>query len=522
MSQNPLAGIRRKSPVQRREFPDADYARDVLAPEAARAEELLGASVIDVYRAHVVQLAEQRVVEPSVAGRALARLEEPLPGGGGSLALPLSGLDEGVVAATSPELALGQSAEERLIAATRMVLRREVLDLAVALVDLRVAAAELAGQHLTTLVLATEHGQIVQPTSLGHYLAAQLGPLARATTRLVEAYARVNRSPLGAVSGMATAMPVRRQQTADWLGFDGLIDNTFDAIAATDDLTEIASVVAGTAVELSRLVNDLNYWARDDVGLIVPGDEYVHHVRIQPQRRDPLVLEHLRLSLAAQAASPQALVTQLVGRQMLGTMSSRLAATFAVVELLRDARASYRLLARVLSTLAVHRSMVAHRSHRGFSTSSELADLLAIDFRFPADQARSLAERVVLEWTESGGEATTLTSEFIDEVALREVGREVGIEPETLAKCLSPKRFVERRDVPGGPAPAAVTAQLDRATFSVNHDRGWQRERVQALADARERLDARCRALAADPAGALRHQAPRPSGEGSDGKIGDI
>ncbi len=126
---------------------------------------------------------------------------------------------------------------------------------------------------------------------------------------------------------------------------------------------------------------------------------------------------------------------------------------------------------------------------------------------------------MVLEWSEQGGEATTLTSEYIDEVALRVVGREVGIEPEMLAKCLSPKRFVERRDVPGGPAPSAVTAQLDRATFAVNHDSGWRRERRESLAAARERLDARCAELVAGPAQALR----RPeAGDGPNGKIGDI
>ena len=91
-----------------------------------------------------------------------------------------------------------------------------------------------------------------------------------------------------------------------------------------------------------------------------------------------------------------------------------------------------------------------------------------------------------------------------------------------LAKCLSPKRFVERRDVPGGPAPAAVTAQLDRATFSVNHDRGWRRERVEALAAARDRLGARCRELAADPAGALQRSAANAAGERPDGKIDDV
>lgn len=522
MSQNPLAGIKRRVAPKRREFPDPEYARDVLAPEAAQAEALLGAMVIDIYRAHVIQLAEQRVIEPAVAGRSLARLGDELAGDAGLLDLPLVGLDARVIAATSPELMLGQSAEERLVAASRMVVRREVLDLVDALLDVRETVGELAGQHLTTLVLASEHGQVVQPTSFGHFLAAQLGPLGRATARLAEAYARLNRSPIGASSGMSTAIPVRRQRVAQWLGFDGVIDNTFDAIAATDDLTEVATIVGGLAVEASRLVNDLNYWARDDVGLIVPGDEYIHHIRLQPQRRDPLVLEHLRLALAEQAAAPQSLATMLIGRQMLGTMSSRLRATVAVVDLLRDATAGYRLLTRVMATLNVHRSMVAHRSHRGFSTSSELSDLLAIDFRFPAEQAQSLAERVVLEWTEAGGEATTLTSEFIDQVALREVGREVGIEPEMLAKCLSPKRFVERRDAPGGPAPAAVTAQLDRATFSLNHDRGWRRERGESLESARGQLDARSRELIADPAGALRRGTTQTLTNEPDGKIHDI
>lgn len=521
MSQNPLAGIKRKAIPQRREFPDFDYARDVLAPEAARAESLLGNAVLEIYQTHIVHLADQRVIEPSVAGRALTRLENLLPGDGASVDLPLSGLDDRIVALTTPELLLGQSAEERLVAATRMVVRHEILDLTEALLELREAIGTLAGQHLRTLILATEHGQVVQPTSLGHYLAAQLGPLARATTRLAESYARINRSPIGAVSGMSTAMPVRRQRSAELLGFDGAIDNTFDAIAATDDLTEVASVVVGIAVEVSRLINDLNYWARDDVGLIVPGDEFIHNIRIQPQRRDPLVLEHLRVALAAQTAGLQLLVTTLIGRQMLGTMTSRLAATFAVVGLVRDAAASYRLLTRVIATLAVHRSMVAHRSHRGFSTSSELADLLAIDFRFPAERAQALAERVVLEWSESGGEATTLTSEFIDQIALREVGREVGIEPEMLSKCLSPKRFIERREATGGPAPAAVTAQLDRATFGVNHDRGWRRERLAALATARELLSARCRDLTGDSESPRADDQSGAAGEGSDGTIDD-
>ncbi|MCO5177054.1 MAG: lyase family protein [Thermomicrobiales bacterium] len=521
MSQNPLAGIKKRIPQPRREFPDAEYARDVLVPEAERAEAMLGDAVIDIYRSHILQLAEQRVIEPGEAGRALSAIDALPAPGNERLDYALNRIDERILA-TSQELQLGHSAEERVVAATRMILRREILAVGDALLALRKAMIDLAGQHSTTLILATANGQVVQPTSLGHYLAAQIGPIARASARVTEAYPRVNRSPLGAVSGMSTAMPIRRARVAERLGFDGTIDNTFDAIAATDDLTEIVAAIGGLAVEVGRMMNDLAYWSRDDVGLIVPGDEYIHHARIQPQRRDPLVLEHLRLAFLAQVAAPQSIATMLSGRQMLGSMTSRLTVFFEVVDVLAEARAAYQLLTRVMTTLAVHRSMVAHRSHRGFSTSSELADLLAIDFRFPADQARKLAERVVIEWSEEGGEATTLTSEFIDSIALREIGREVGIEQEMLAKCLSPKRFVERRAEQGGPAPAAVTSQLDRATFALNHDRGWVREQRQQIDDAIERLHERCREIIADPAGALRRGASEAVAAGSDDTIPDI
>ena len=521
VSQNPLAGIKKRIPQPRREFPDSEYARDVLAPEAERAESVLGDAIIDIYRSHILQLAEQRVIEPGDAGRALSALRALPALDDERLDYALNRIDDRILA-VSQELQLAHSTEERVVTATRMILRREILELDEALIELRKTLIDVAGQHMTTLILATANGQVVQPTSLGHYLVAQVGPIARASSRVAEAYSRVNRSPLGAVSGMSTAMPIRRSRVAEQLGFDGIIDNTFDAIAATDDLSEIVSTVGGLAIEVSRMLNDLSFWARDDVGLIVPGDEYIHHARIQPQRRDPLVLEHLRLAFLAQVAAPQTVATMLTGRHMLGTMTSRLTVFFRVVELLAETRAAYHLLAKVVSTLAVHRSMVAHRSHRGFSTSSELADLLAIDFRFPADQARKLAERVVLEWSEEGGEATTLTSEFIDTIALREIGREVGIEQEMLAKCLSPKRFVERRSEQGGPAPAAVSAQIDRATFAMNHDRGWVREQRAQIEGAIERLHERCQDVISDPAGAVRRSADEPVAVKGDDTITDI
>jgi len=507
VSQDPLARLRRterREPRPRRVFPDERYRAVALDPLASDANRLLADAATQVYRAHAVVLAERRVVESAVAGQMLSGLESLADDSGGSPVHPLADVERRVVAAAGSAIHLGTAREEIALTAMRIVLRDRVLEMADAVLRLRTALASVASQHLTTLLLATSNGQVVQPTSLGHYLAGQLGPLTRTSARLQEAYARLNQSPLGAVSGMATAMPVLRGRQAELLGFDGPIESTFDALAGADVLHEIASVVALAAVELTRLLADLLFWARDDVGTMAPSDQYIHGNDAQPQRRDPLVLDYLRVRLLDLAGVPQQLVLLLAGRQMLGGEASAYQ-TFMLVEgqLVKGIQA-LDLLGDVLTTSDVNRALFAHRANRGFATSSELADLLAIDFEIPRDEAVQVAERVVVEATEAGGEATSLKTQVIDGIALKLRGVEVGIEPEMLAKALSPKRFIERRDHPGGPAPSAVRASLERETFAARRDQSWLAERREVLATAAAGLESRAREIAADPDTALR------------------
>jgi argininosuccinate lyase len=491
MSQNPLASIRRVEPRRRGEFPDALYADLVLDPLQRQIATLLQSAAVEVYTAHAILLGETRIVEPNTVAGMLEVLARVPEGDQVTPHHPLSQLEARVIRKSSPELLHARAREEITLAAMRIVLRERLLAFAEATIELRETIAQVAGGNLTTLLLATANGQVVGPTSLGHYLAGQIAPLERTSERLRGAFARLNQSPLGAVSGLSTAMPVQRDRAAELLGFDGIVASTFDAIGGADALVEPLSIASLAALESSRLVADLTYWARDDVGLLTPGDEFVHAPDVQPQRRDPLVLAHLRARLAQLAAAPGGMVALQIGRQMLGSDATQFATFFEIERQLLAAVETYRLLAAVLRTAVVNRSLFAHRALRGFSTSSELADLLAIDFQLPREQANALAERVVVEATEQGGEATTLRPELIDRIALRQIGRELGIDPEVLARCLSPKRFVERRDATGGPSPRAVSAALDGESLALRRERAWLESRVQALENARRELVAR-------------------------------
>lgn len=493
MSQNPLEKLRRRPVPERRTFPDPEYAETVLRPMADVATRLLEQPAVRVHRARIIDLVEVRSLPQADGVAALAALDE-LSGGESTLHHPLDHIEQALEGVGGSAL-LGSAPEEISVAAMRMVLRERLVEALETLLELRATLTTLAQGHLHTLMTITSIGQMVQPTTLAHYLTGYFGPLGRATERYKEAFARLNRSPLGSVSGVASAVPVRRERVSSLLGFDGLLAHTFDALASSDTEFELVAIVAGTATELQRLVADLSEWARDDTGTVVPGEEFVHQGTAQPQRRDPLVLDHLRVRFSEDAASLGRLGAILAGRAMMTGTATRFE-TFRVVETtLTEASEHLRLLSRVLSTLEVNRALAANRAHRGFATSSELADLLAVDGGLPRTEAYALANRIATEAMILNLGGMTLDTKLVDKLALEVIGREVGIEPETLGTCLSVKRFIERREVVGGPAPSAVNDTIEREELARQRVTTWVETRRSSLDEAQQSLDAAVESL---------------------------
>ena len=485
-----MQNIIRQEPRKSGRFPDSYYDEHILQSTHTQAQTTLYEALKDVYTAHIIDLIEVRAISHEDAAASLQALVDS------EIASPqpehaLAGFERGIAERANSNVLLGRAREDTLATAGRIVLRADLLDFANVLLDQRDALRDTAANHLRTLIVATSGGQSVQPTTLGHYFSGRLGSLARTLSRIEQTYDRVNLSPLGAGSGMSTAMPIRRERTAELLGFDGIVESTFDALASSDVELEVVSVLTLVAIETRKLVLDLEYWARDDVGIITPGDEYIHRNDDQPQRRDPRVLNYLRMRLAEHIAALNSLGMIASSETILGDDTVRLNRLLKIHDQITSVVETYTLLTGVVRSLIVERALSANITNRGFSTASELADLFAIDHQLPRDQAYSLAETIVTEALTMNINAMALTTDFIDRIALREVGVELGIEPETLSRCLAPRRFVERRVATGGPAPAAVRATLDRDALGTERRRSWLDDRRVALDSARATLAAR-------------------------------
>jgi hypothetical protein len=71
------------------------------------------------------------------------------------------------------------------------------------------------------------------------------------------------------------------------------------------------------------------------------------------------------------------------------------------------------------------------------------------------------------------------------------IGREIKVEIESLGRFLAPRRFLERREVTGSPAPAMTRAWLADERSALEQDRAWVEEmtgrissRIATLSDS--------------------------------------
>ena len=120
-------------------------------------------------------------------------------------------------------------------------------------------------KNLKKIIPGYTHLQPAQPTTFAHYLISQHDILIRNLSRIEESYKRVNLSPMGAGALAATSFKIDRERVSDLLGFEGLIENSIDAVSSRDFILEILALMSLLGISISRFVEDLFLWSSKDL-----------------------------------------------------------------------------------------------------------------------------------------------------------------------------------------------------------------------------------------------------------------
>jgi argininosuccinate lyase len=333
------------------------------------------------------------------------------------------------------------------------------------------------------------HLQHAQPVTLAHHLLAYEEAFGRDYARLSDAYSRVNTSPLGAAAFASTGFAIDRRYTQKMLGFDAIATNTMDAVAARDFALEVLADNAILMTTVSRFCEEIVLWSSPLIGFVQLADPYCSSSSIMPQKKNPDTAEVMRAKAASSAGELVAGLGCIKGLPMsynrdLQELWPHLWRSVA------DVRSSIPLLAGLTESAVFDRARMAAEAGRGFSTATELADVLVREYGLPFRTAHTIVGRAV----RSG----TLDLAALEEAAGSIAGCslvESGLTEKRIAAALDVRTVVEAKRAEGGPAPSAVQAALaERGRLLAQH-----RTELEALREgvtaSKERLIAKAREL---------------------------
>ena len=202
-----------------------------------------------------------------------------------------------LIEAVGPKITLlhaGRSSQDMLSTVRTATLRDEMLALADQLNKTTATLVTMADKYKSTVVPKYTNGVAAQPNSYGHYLLGFAAGLDRDAQRIREAYARLDRSPMGTTVLNGSSWPLNRKRMADYLGFTTTVDNAYDAaqISAVDQPVEAGAIVMAVALHAGSFIEDvMTQYAQARPWILLKeggGNTYVSSAL--PQKRNPGLL----------------------------------------------------------------------------------------------------------------------------------------------------------------------------------------------------------------------------------------
>jgi argininosuccinate lyase len=347
----------------------------------------------------------------------------------------------------------GRSRNDQVATDIRLYLRDAIDRILGYLRDLRRVLAELAQTHADLIMPGFTHLQVAQPITFGHHLLAYYEMLRRDAERFGDCRRRVNRLPLGSAALAGTSYPIDREQVAAALGFEGLSENSLDAVSDRDFAIEFLSAAALTMTHLSRLSEELILWMSPRFGFIDLADRFCTGSSIMPQKKNPDVPELVPGKTGRVNGHLVALLTLMKSQPLAYNKDNQedKEPLFDTVDTLSDSLVIY---AEMLRGLRVFPQRMRDAALQGFATATDLADHL-VRLGTPFREAHDAVARAVRFAADKGCDLSDLTLE-----QLRAFAPSVG--PDVF-EVLTLEGSVAARGHRGGTAPARVRAAAAKA-----------------------------------------------------------
>ena len=351
----------------------------------------------------------------------------------------------------------GRSRNDQVATDVRLWLRATSDQLLLGLRKLQLSLLDLAETHFDTVMPGFTHLQVAQPVTFGHHLMAYVEMLKRDAERFGDTRRRINRLPLGAAALAGTSYPIDREMVAKALGFDGVCENSLDAVSDRDFAIEFTFAASLVMTHLSRLSEELILWSSPRFAFIDIADRFCTGSSIMPQKKNPDVPELVRGKTGRVYGNLTSLLTLMKGQPLAYNKDNQedKEPLFDTADTLLVTLEIY---ADMMRGITVNKENMRQAASEGFATATDLADYLAkkgMPFR-DAHEVVALAVRYAVDQKVELSDLSLATlQQFAPSIA------------EDVYTVLTLEGSLHSRDHIGGTAPAQVKAAIARARAAI-------------------------------------------------------
>lgn len=357
------------------------------------------------------------------------------------------------IGALGEKLHTGRSRNDQAALDVRMYVRDAIHRVIALIKETQISIVGLAEKNSALIMPGYTHLQRAQPVLLAHHLLAYYEMLKRDHERFKESLKRANILPLGSAALAGSTFDLDREMVAKELGFDGITENSMDAVSDRDFVLDFLFASSVLMMHLSRLSEELVIWSSQEFGFIDISDAFCTGSSIMPQKKNPDLPELIRGKTGRVYGHLLSLLTTMKGLPLTYNkdMQEDKEALFDAAD---TVEICLEVMSRLLEEITFNSERLKEATEKGFLLATDLADYLVrkgITFR----EAHEIVGKIVLFAMEQGKELHDLSLEEMK-------GFKKQIEKDVYG-WLDPASSLDRKNIPGGTGPDMVKKSLRKA-----------------------------------------------------------
>lgn len=350
------------------------------------------------------------------------------------------------------KLHTARSRNDQVALDLRLYLRSETKEILSLIKKFQKILLHFAKKHLHVVMPGYTHLQRAQPVLLSHHLLAYVEMLRRDVERFHDGLKRTNLLPLGSCAIAGTTLPIDRIYVAKLLGFNGISENSIDAVSDRDFAIEFLSGVSLLIMHLSRLAEELILWSTEEFRFIELPDAFTTGSSIMPQKKNPDVAELIRGKTGRVYGNLLSLLTTMKGLPLSYNrdLQEDKQPVFDTVDTIKSCLA---VLNEMLPGIKFNAKRMYETAGDAYSTATDIAEYL-VKKGLPFRKSHEITGKIVLHCMKKGKK--------LEELTLKELNTFSPFIKNDVYSCLKAEESVKNKKSRGSTSPDEVKRQIQR------------------------------------------------------------